>query len=101
MNSLEGYSTSGHQYRMPVIDRSNSRRLKWMMNEAKKKSEIRNQEDMYRNQDSKTASIVEKDDKALGKAADSNSNSDRNFQKREMFNPSTVNKFANMKNNFK
>ena len=101
MNNLEGYSTSGHEYRMSVIDRSNSRRLKWMMNEAKKKSEIRNQEDMYRNQDSKTASIVEKDDKALGKAADSNSNSDRNFQKREMFNPSAVNKFANMKNNFK
>lgn len=101
MNNLEGHSTTGHEYRMSVIDRSNSKRLKWMMNEAKKKSEIRNQEDMYRNQDSKTASIVEKDDKALGKAADSNSNSDRNFQKREMFNPSTVNKFANMKNNFK
>ena len=35
MNSLEGYSTTGHEYRVSQIDRSNSRRLKWMMNEAR------------------------------------------------------------------
>ena len=35
MNNLEGYNTTGHEYRMSQIDRSNSKRLKWMMNEAK------------------------------------------------------------------
>ena len=35
MNNLEGYNTTGHEYRMSQIDRSNSRRLKWMMNEAR------------------------------------------------------------------
>ena len=35
MNSLEGYNTNGHEYRVSQIDRSNSRRLKWMMNEAR------------------------------------------------------------------
>ena len=36
MNRLEGYNTNGHEYRKSQIDRSNSRRLEWLMNEAKK-----------------------------------------------------------------
>lgn len=39
MDRLEGYNTTGHEYRMSQIDRNNSQRLKWMMDEAKKNVE--------------------------------------------------------------
>ena len=37
MDRLEGYNTNGHEYRVSQIDRSNSKRLKWMLSEAEKK----------------------------------------------------------------
>lgn len=95
MNSLEGYSTNGHEYRASEIDRSNSRRLKWMMKEAK--DAVNKQDEI-------------KKDNTPGMIADKNitptlhgNNETRNSSdiRKSMFNPSAVNKFSNIRNSFK
>ena len=93
MNSLEGYNTNGYEYRASQIDRSNSRRLKWMMKEAKdivKKKEEAKQPN--------SSTIL--GDKNVTPTLHGNSSNNSNLRK-NMFNPSTVNKFTNIKNNFK
>ena len=93
MNNLEGYSTTGHEYRMSEIDRSNSRRLKWMMNEAR---DIVNKKD----EEKKNNSTILGDKNITPTLHGNSTNRDSSIRK-NMFNPSTVNKFTNMKNNFK
>ena len=93
MNNLEGYNTTGHEYRMSQIDRSNSRRLKWMMNEAR---DIVKKQDEIKKDNNKT--IL--GDKNITPMLHGNSNNKTTSNVRKnMFNPSTVNKFVNMKNN--
>ena len=93
MNNLEGYNTTGHEYRMSQIDRSNSRRLKWMMNEAR---DIVKKQDEIKKDTNKT--IL--GDKNITPMLHGNSNNKTTSNVRKnMFNPSTVNKFVNMKNN--
>ena len=95
MNSLEGYSTTGHEYRVSQIDRSNSRRLKWMMNEAR---DIVKKQDEIKKDNNKT--IL--GDKNITPMLHGNSNNQTSSNTRKnMFNPSAVNKFTNIKNNFK
>ena len=95
MNSLEGYNTTGHKYRMSQIDRSNSKRLKWMMNEAK---DIVKKRDEIKKDNNKT--IL--GDKNITPTLHGNSNNQTSSNTRKnMFNPSAVNKFTNIKNNFK
>ena len=55
MNNLEGYNTTGHEYRMSQIDRSNSRRLKWMMNEAR---DIVKKQDEEKKQDNSNVLVI-------------------------------------------
>ena len=96
MNNLEGYSTNGHEYRVSQMDRSNSRRLKWMMNEARNIVKKRDEE---KKQNSSNVMV----DKNITSTLHSNSTkniTDEGIRK-NMFNPSTVNKFSNKKNNFK
>lgn len=96
MNNLEGYSTNGHEYRVSQMDRSNSRRLKWMMNEAR---DIVKKRDEEKKQNSSNVMV----DKNITSTLHSNSTKnikDEDIRK-NMFNPSTVNKFSNKKNNFK
>ena len=93
MNNLEGYNTTGHEYRMSQIDRSNSKRLKWMMNEAR---DIVKKRDEVKIDNNKT--IL--GDKNITPTLHGNSNNKTTSNVRKnMFNPSTVNKFVNMKNN--
>ena len=95
MNNLEGYNTTGHEYRMSQIDRSNSKRLKWMMNEAK---DIVKKRDEIKKDNNKT--IL--GDKNITPMLHGNSNNQTSSNTRKnMFNPSAVNKFTNIKNNFK
>ena len=94
MNSLEGYNTNGHEYRISQLDRSNSRRIKWMLNEARDKVE---KEDRKKENDT---SIIT--DKNIKKTLHGNTNTNnRDDIRKNMFDPSTVNKFSNFKNNFK
>ena len=93
MNNLEGYSTTGYEYRTSEIDRSNSRRLKWMMNEAR---DIVNS----KNKEKKNNSTI-LGDKNITQTLHGNSTNRDSSIRKNMFNPSTVNKFTNMKNNFK
>ena len=94
MNSLEGYNTNGHEYRISQIDRSNSKRLKWMMNEArdivKKKDEQEKQNNNAFVSDKNITPTLH---------GDASNTKDSNLRK-NMFNPSTVNKFNNVKNKF-
>lgn len=96
MNSLEGYSTTGHEYRVSQIDRSNSRRLKWMMNEAR---DIVKKQDEEKKQNNSNVMV----DKNITSTLHSNStNKENNIDiRKNLFDPSKVNKFTNMKNNFK
>lgn len=94
MNNLEGYNTTGHEYRMSQIDRSNSRRLKWMMNEAR---DIVKKKDEAKKENNKT--IL--GDKNITPTLHGNKSSDESELRKNMFNPSMVNKFTNIKNNFK
>lgn len=88
MNSLEGYTTNGHEYRASEIDRSNTRRLKWMMNEAKKNVE---KQDSENNKD-----IIAKQDSFV-----ENKEPQQSLNSNNMFNPN-VNSFAKFnKTNFK
>ena len=93
MNNLEGYGTNGHEYRLSQIDRNNSRRLKWMMNEAK--DIVKKNEEIKQVNSSNVLG-----DKNINTALHGNQNNDNKHGK-TMFNPSTVNKFSNMKNRFK
>lgn len=99
MDRLQGYNTTGYEYRMSQIDRSNSNRLKWMMSEAKKNIEKQDNKEtnnrsipvsnrgindiasLNRNMRTKTSSINSKDN---------------------MFNPESINKFkhSNINNPF-
>lgn len=90
MNNLDGYKTNGHEYRASEIDRSNTRRLKWMMSEAKKVVE---QQD--NNTDIKDDySTLENDNlKPL-----ENSENKIKPDERKMFNPN-INRFAKFNNN--
>ena len=94
MNSLEGYNTNGHEYRVSQIDRSNSRRLKWMINEArdivKKKEEVKQ---------ANSSTVL--GDKKITPTLPGNKSNNKSDLRKNMFNPSTVNKFTNMKNSFK
>ena len=92
MNSLEGWRTNGHEYRASEIDRNNSRRIKWMNEELKKRVEQNSRENM----ESDSEKNLFNDKKELEERKDNNLNSDRN-----MFNPN-VNSFAKFNtNNFK
>lgn len=92
MNSLEGYTTNGHEYRKSEIDRSNTRRLKWMMNEARKNVELNDS----KNNEDKQKYI----NNLNGKVAHENTNSKQNNTSSNMFNPN-VNSFAKFNKNFK
>ena len=95
MNSLEGYNTNGHEYRVSQIDRSNSRRLKWMMNEAR---DIVNKKDGQEKQNNNNVILSDKNiTPTLHGNASNKNNSDL---RKNMFNPSVVNKFNNVKNKF-
>ena len=73
MNSLEGYNTTGHEYRMSQIDRSNSKRLKWMMNETR---DIVKKRDEIKKENNKT--IL--GDKNITPTLHGNSNSSSNYE---------------------
>lgn len=96
MNNLEGYSTNGHEYRVSQIDRNNSRRIKWMMNEARAVVKKRDEE---KKQDS--SNIMVDKNRTSKFYSNSTKNKKNKGNKKNMFNPSTVNKFSNKKNNFK
>ena len=93
MNSLEGYNTNGYEYRKSQIDRSNSNRLKWMMKEAKK---IVEKKDIDANTNNNSAILA---DKSITPTLHGNNNTNTKDSRNNMFNPSTVNKFNNFKNN--
>ena len=96
MNNLEGYNTDGYDYRMSQIDRSKSNRLKWMMNEAR--DIVKKQDEQKQNNQNNSATLG---DKNIMPKLHENNNSNQTNTRKSMFNPSTVNKFANIKNNFK
>ena len=97
MNSLEGYNTTGREYRMSQIDRSNSKRLKWMMNEArdivKKRDEIKKENNKNILGDKNITPTLHENSNSSSKQSSSNI-------RKNMFNPSSVNKFNNIKNKF-
>ena len=95
MNSLEGYSTTGHEYRVSQIDRSNSRRLKWMMNAAR---DIVKKQDEEKKQNNSNV-LVDKNITPTLHSNSTNGTKETDIRK-NMFDPSKVNKFTNMKNNF-
>lgn len=45
MNNLQGYNTNGYEYRASIIDRSNSRRQKWLNSEAEKRVAVREEQE--------------------------------------------------------
>ena len=96
MNSLEGYNTDGFEYRASQMDRNRSQRLKWMMKEAKEAVEKREKEenkvDPYKNIDKNITPTLHSNSTNGPKETDIRKN---------MFDPSKVNKFTNMKNSFK
>ena len=99
MDRLQGYNTTGYEYRMSQIDRSNSKRLKWMMNEAKKNADFR---DNQGNQNEKTNA---KGDLSTNNIASLNKNMRKTNDaktKNNMFHPDSVNKFkhTNINNPF-
>ena len=96
MNSLEGYNTNGHEYRVSQIDRSNSRRLKWMMNEAR---DIVKKQDEEKNKNSTPSAIL--GDKNVTPILHGTSNDTNSDIRKNMFDPSAVNKFNDFKNNLK
>ena len=100
MNSLEGYNTNGHEYRVSQIDRSNSRRLKWMMNEAR---DIVNKQDAEKNKNKNNNSSAILGDKNITPTLHGTNNNNNNNSdiRKNIFNPSAVNKFSNFKNNLK
>lgn len=83
MNSLEGYNTNGYEYRASQMDRNNSKRLKWMMKEAKDKVDMKDVED-------------NKID-----ANNNNSKPSANKLNNNMFKPKDFNRFNTLKKNFK
>ena len=92
MNSLEGWKTNGHEYRASEIDRNNSRRMKWMNEELKKRVEQNSQSNIDNDSDKNLLT----DKNGLENKNDSKVNNDRN-----MFNPN-VNNYAKFNpNNFK
>ena len=92
MNSLEGWKTNGHEYRASEIDRNNSRRIKWMNEELKKRVEQNSKENMESDSDKNLFN----NKKELEERKDNSLNNDRN-----MFNPN-VNSYAKFNtNNFK
>lgn len=96
MDRLQGYNTDGHEYRISEIDRSNSRRLKWMMNEARKNVELREEEQKRGVVDKTVNNIAGLSSNSInGKQGPSSS--DPAF--RDAFRPDSVNKFRNMSNN--
>ena len=96
MNSLEGYSTDGYDYRVSLIDRSKSKRLKWMMNEAR---DIVKKQDEEKKQDNSNV-LVDKNITPTLHSNSTNGPKETDIRK-NMFDPSKVNKFTNMKNSFK
>ena len=56
MDRLQGYGTNGYDYRKSAIERNNSSRLKWMVSEAKKSAEKREQDE----KNSQTTSFINK-----------------------------------------
>ena len=94
MNNLEGYNTNGHEYRISQIDRSNSRRLKWMMNEAR--DIVKKKDEQEKQQNNNIVSDKNITPTLHGNVSNKN---DSNLRK-NMFNPSVVNKFNNVKNKF-
>ena len=93
MNSLEGYNTNGHEYRVSQMDRSNSRRLKWMMNEARKEVEIKEKE--------KKSNSTLVFDKNISPMLHKNKNVSNDNVRNISFNPANVNKINNMRSNLK
>lgn len=67
MNNLEGYNTDGFEYRTSLMDRNNSKRLKWMMKEAKDLAEKREKEEKNAEAYKKDKnSIIDKEEKIIG-----------------------------------
>ena len=97
MNSLEGYNTTGREYRMSQIDRSNSKRLKWMMNEAR---DIVKKRDEIKKENNKTILGDKNITPTLHGNSNSSSKQPSSNIRKNMFNPSSVNKFNNIKNKF-
>lgn len=97
MNRLEGYNTNGHEYRKSQIDRSNSRRLEWLMNEAKKNVEAKD----YEATKPKNSFIRESDSleeiKKLNKNIAVNTNNQVNNS--NVFKPNNVNLFSRSNTN--
>lgn len=92
MDRLEGYNTNGHEYRKSQIDRSNSRRLKWLMNEAKKNVEANQSEQpKVKNSFIRESDYVE-DIKKLNQNISSNVNNQ--IKSGNVFKPNTVNRFS-------
>ena len=85
MNSLEGYNTNGHEYRASQIARNNSRRIKWLFNEAKKEVEKKDKESNDKNNTSKLHQNKTVEQKVI---------------RNNVFNPKDINKFNNIKNKF-
>ena len=94
MNSLEGYNSNGHEYRQSQIDRSNSRRLKWMITEAR---DIVNKKDEVKN----TTNSNVLGDKNIHPTLHGNQSNNESNLRKNMFNPQAVNKFNNFKNKLK
>ena len=127
MDRLQGYGTNGYEYRKSQIDRNNSNRLKWMMDEAKKNVEKKELEQLQSDSNKTThlslddskdknsqSNSIDKltENKDLKKLVELNNNKERrqNYKKDKHFRPDTINKFKtvsinrpfnNNNNNFK
>ena len=88
MDRLQGYGTNGYEYRKSQIDRSNSNRLKWMINEAKNSVEKRELEQLQNDASKKSYSSLTTNNK-LGEKQQSC----EIYKKDKLFHPNNINKF--------
>lgn len=89
MDRLQGYGTNGYEYRRSQIDRSNSNRLKWMMNEAKKSAEKRELEQVQSDSSKKSFSSLTTNN-TLGEKKECS----EIYKNDKYFKPSSINKFT-------
>lgn len=93
MDRLQGYGTNGYDYRKAAIERNNSSRLKWMVSEAKKSAEKREQDE----KNSQTTSFINKTS-SLSELKKDNNIPKYDNKNDKMFRPNEVNRFNNFKN---
>lgn len=100
MDRLQGYNTTGYEYRMSQIDRSNSKRLKWMMNEAKKSIDLKDNSEIKNEKNTPVIDHSINDIASLNKNMRTKTNDVS--PKDNMFHPDSVNKFkhSNINNPF-